>query len=279
MLPGPGPGDDGSMTQPRPAVVLAVTMALAALAAGCSRAAPAASATPGRTTVCHDQAVPVSGGAYRVASNEWASAATECVATSGNADFTVVRSAIDNLHKSAPGGYPFIYRGCHWGVCTTGSGLPVQASGIRPGTVITSWSTTQPGGPSRYNAAYDIWFSQSPATSGQPDGAELMIWLAVHGPTHPGGRVVAGDLAAGGYHYTVWLIRRRSWNAITYVMTSPVTSVSHLDLQPLVADAERRGAIAPAWYLISVEAGFEIWRGGAGLATRSFSVTVTRDGG
>jgi len=41
-----------------------------------------------------------------------------------------------------------------------------------------------------------------------------------------------------------------------------------------VADAVSRGYIASSWYLISVEAGFELWHGGAGLATNSFSVNV-----
>jgi cellulose 1,4-beta-cellobiosidase len=62
-------------------------------------------------------------------------------------------------------------------------------------------------------------------------------------------------------------------------MTSPATSVSGLDLQALVADAVSRGYIQTSWYLIDVEAGFELWQGGAGLATNSFSVTVNGSGG
>jgi len=57
-------------------------------------------------------------------------------------------------------------------------------------------------------------------------------------------------------------------------MTTGTTSVRHLDLQALAADAVSRGYIASSWYLISVEAGFELWHGGAGLATNSFSVNV-----
>ena len=39
-------------------------------------------------------------------------------------------------------------------------------------------------------------------------------------------------------------------------------------------NAVRRGYIRTSWYLIDVEAGFELWRGGAGLATDSFSVNL-----
>src|SRR3984957_7294047 len=57
-------------------------------------------------------------------------------------------------------------------------------------------------------------------------------------------------------------------------MTTPTTSVSGLDLAPLVQDAISRGGIQPSWWLIDIEAGFELWQGGAGLATNSFSVNV-----
>lgn len=249
--------------------MLAAALLLAAMPAGCSG--------PAGATLCRSQAQPVSGGAYQVENNEWASDAAECISTDGNADFRVVRSAIANPTDGAPGGYPFIFKGCHWGACTSGSGLPVRVSRIRPGTVTTSWRTIQPG-TGVYNAAYDIWFNQAPATGGHPDGAELMIWLASNGPNHPAGLRVATGLSIGGRGYDVWLIRRASWNAISYVMTRPATSVSHLDLHPLVADAVRRGSLRASWYLIGVEAGFELWQGGSGLATTSFSVHVAGGG-
>jgi hypothetical protein len=72
-----------------------------------------------------------------------------------------------------PGGYPSIYKGCHWGTCTTGSGLPVPVANLAPGKVTTSWATTQPG-TGAYDVAYDIWFNQTPTTAGQPNGTELM---------------------------------------------------------------------------------------------------------
>ena len=255
---------------PRGCACAAATLLLGVAAAACSTV-PTATTT---TTLCQSQAAPVSGGAYRVNNNEWASSAAQCITTDGNASFRVMHSAIDNRANSAPGGYPFIYMGCHWGVCTARSGLPIQVSRIRPGSVTTSWHTTQPGGSSVYNAAYDIWFNRTPATSGRPDGAELMVWLVMHGPVHPAGVVVASGLVVGGHRYDVWVIHRARRNMITYVMTSPATSVRHLDLAPLVADAVRWGSISTSWYLIAVEAGFELWFRGAGLATDSFSVRV-----
>jgi cellulose 1,4-beta-cellobiosidase len=57
-------------------------------------------------------------------------------------------------------------------------------------------------------------------------------------------------------------------------MTSPVSSVSDLDLGPIAADAVSRGYMTDSWYLIDVEAGFETWVGGQGLTANSFSVLV-----
>jgi hypothetical protein len=57
-------------------------------------------------------------------------------------------------------------------------------------------------------------------------------------------------------------------------MTAPTTSVTALDVAPLAADAVRRGYLLASCYLIDVEAGFELWQGGTGLATTAFSVMV-----
>jgi hypothetical protein len=258
------------MTPRRYALALAGALVLGVLPAACSGAATT-------TTLCKSQTLAVSGGAYTVQNNEWGSGAPECITTDGNADFTVASSAIaiaTNATNGAPGGYPSVYRGCHWSACTPASGLPVRVASIHTGTVTTSWSTTQPGGSSIYNVAYDIWFNRTPAASGHPDGAELMIWLSHRGPVHPTGFRAASNVSIGGRGYGVWLGRRSGWKVISYTMSSGTTSVSNLDLRPLVADAVSRGYVQDSWYLTGIEAGFELWQGGAGLAASSFSVNL-----
>ena len=138
----------------------------------------------------------------------------------------------------------------------------------------TSWSTTQPGGSSDYDVAYDIWFNQTPTTTGQPNGSELMVWLNHNGPVQPFGSEVASNVTLGGHTYNVWEGAQSSWDTVTYDMTSPATSVSNLDVGTLAQDMVNRGYTKSSWYLIDVEAGFELWQGGAGLATNSFSVTT-----
>jgi hypothetical protein len=251
--------------------VLPVVVAL--LLCGGTALAPASYAAT--TSLCSSQTASVGGGTYIVQNNEWGSSAAECITTDGNADFTVANSSISNSTSGAPGGYPSIYQGCHWGSCSSGglSSTPVQVSNLTPGKVTTSWSTTQPGGSNDYDVAYDIWFNSTSKTSGQPNAEELMIWLNHNGPVQPFGSQVATNVNIGGHTYNIWE-GNQGWNTVSYTMTSGTTSVSNLDIAQLAQDSVSRGYMTGSDWLIDVEAGFELWNGGAGLATNSFSVNV-----
>jgi len=239
---------------------------LLTLGAGHARAAT--------TTLCGEQTAPA-GGSYIVQNNEYDSSASECVSTDGNADFTVANSAISNATDGSPGAYPSIYQGCHWGICSAGglSSAPIQVSALTAGKVTTSWSTTQTGS-GAYDVAYDIWYNQTPATTGQPDGTEMMIWLNHNGSVQPFGSEVASNVSIGGHSYDIWYGTQSVWDTVTYEMTSGTTSVSGLDIGTLTQDMVSRGYTRSSWYLIDVEAGFELWQGGAGLSTSSFAVNM-----
>jgi hypothetical protein len=128
----------------RKRVLTPLTVAAATLAAMAGlTVATTATARAATTTLCNSQTAAVDGGQYTVENNEWNSSASECVTTDGNTDFTVANSSIDLPTDGAPGGYAAIYKGCHWGACTSGSGLPIQVGAMTPGKVTTSWNTTQ----------------------------------------------------------------------------------------------------------------------------------------
>lgn len=228
------------------------------------------------TTLCQERTARVSGGTYIAQNNEFGSGAPECASTDGNADLTVASSSIDNATNGSPGAYPSIYQGCHWGNCSSGglTSTPIEVSNLTRGKVTTSWSTIQPGGSSAYDVAYDIWFNKTPATSGQPDCTELMVWLNHHGSVQPFGSQVASGVSVGGHSYNVWEGAQSWGDTVTYDMTAGATSVSGLDVGTLAQDAVSRGYLSRSCYLIDVEAGFELWQGGTGLKTSSFSVSV-----
>ena len=256
--------------------VVAVLAGAAGLAASAAFGTPAHAAT---STLCNSQTASVGGGSYIVQNDEWNSGAAECVTTDGSADFTVANSAISNATNGAPGGYPSIYQGCHWGECSSGglAATPVQASSLSAGKVTTSWSTTQTG-TGAYDVAYDIWFNKTATTTGQPNCMELMVWLNHQGSVQPFGSEVAANVSIGGHAYNVWEGASSFGDTVSYAMTTGTTSVTNLDLGPLAQDAIGRGYMTSSCYLMDVEAGFELWQGGAGLATKSFSVNIGTGG-
>lgn len=215
----------------------------------------------------------IQGGEYHLQANEWSSSAPFAICTDGNADFKITKSDI-NQSGGPPGAYPSLYKGCHWGYCTTNSGLPVSTAKLinTPGTVTTSINTSIISS-GAWDDSYDIWFNASTSTSNNSTGLEMMIWLNKLGSVQPAGSTVAKGVSIGGHTYNVWY-GSSGGGTVSYVMTSPVTSVTNLDLGPLAADAVNRGYMKSTGYLIDVEAGFEPWQGGVGLAVNSFSVTV-----
>jgi cellulase/cellobiase CelA1 len=221
-----------------------------------------------------NQTTSVNGGEYIAQNNVWGASTPQCISVNGTS-FTVDSSGHNNATNGAPASYPSLFKGCHWGQCTTGSGLPAQV-GSMP-AVTSSWSTTQPGS-GAYDVAYDLWYDTHSSTSTDPNGAEVMIWLNSRGGVQPAGSRVASGVRISGATWDVWY-SRMNWNYIAYVRTSGTTSVSGLDLRAFTQDSVSRGYIQNSWYFIDAEAGFEIWQGAAGLATNSFSVTVGNGGG
>lgn len=209
------------------------------------------------------------GGVYNFQMNEYNSSLEEC-ATINGIGFTITTANFSTSTSGGPATYTSIYRGCHWGTCTSSNPFPLQVSNI--GSASTSVNITQPGG-SQNDAAYDIWFNQSSTTSGQPNGTEIMIWINHQGAPQPFGSDTA-TASIDGANYQVWTGRQTSWNIVSYVATSPVTSAS-LNLLPFFNDAVSRGSLESSWWLIDVEYGFEVWTGGNGLAMSGFSVSAS----
>lgn len=264
----------------RVAAVLAA--ATAAVGAGLLASAPLASAAVSPNAVSCTSTATTTGtqtiqnGEYIIQDNEWNSSAEQCITYTSGTAWSVTTANFNLPTNGAPATYPSIYKGCHWGLCTTtNSQMPIQVSNL--GTATTSWSTTQPGS-GAYDVAYDIWFNSTPTTPGQPDGTEMMIWLNSRGGVQPfGGQT--GTANIDGFNWNVWTGQQTSWKIISYVLNPGGTSFNNLDVKPLIQDAVSRGSLNPAHYLIDAEAGFEIWQGGQGLGTNSFSFSATPGSG
>lgn len=250
------------MRQRLQAAVAAVALALTALVV----AAPAHA----DVTICEKYgSTAIQGGRYIVQNNVWGANTRQCINVTGTG-FSVTEAAHDNPTDGAPAGYPSIYAGCHYANCTSGSELPMRADDPRFATIQTSVSMRYPSG-GTYNAAYDLWFDPTPRTDGQNTGAEIMIWLNRVGPIQPiGSRVGTANLL--GTTWEVWY-GNIGWNVVSYVRSSPTNSLA-FPVSTFYNDAVSRGYAQRSWYLTSVQAGFEPWKGQAGLAVDSFSYTV-----
>ncbi|MEV1334025.1 cellulose binding domain-containing protein [Micromonospora costi] len=223
------------------------------------------------TQICEQYGSTVIGGRYVVQNNRWGTSAQQCVNVT-DSGFEITTQDGSNPTNGAPTAYPSVYLGCHYTNCSPGTNLPVQVSRI---SSATSSITYRYVSGATYNASYDIWLDPSPRTDGV-NQMEIMIWLNRQGPIQPIGSPV-GTAALAGRTWEVWRGSNGSNNVISYVAPSPITSLSFSALD-VIADVRNRGAITDSWYLTSIQAGFEPWQGGVGLAVTSFSAAVETGG-
>jgi hypothetical protein len=223
-------------------------------------------------------------GAYHLQVNEYNSTAPLVLASDGAtepADFTVFVSALNVPRGGAPGAGPSLYYGNHFGIVSDDGGrLPVVVSAITDGRAVTtsySIDTSTVAIGDVWDASYDIWFNARSSGNQSIDNAsnlELMVWLNHSAGANPTGGPVDKGVGIGGRVWDVWYGPGGNGPCVSYVLSPSGSSVTDLDLGPLAADAVARGYLSTSWYLIDIEAGFELWSGGAGLKCAAFSVTV-----
>jgi len=230
---------------------------------------PAAAATG---TICEQYGTTTQGN-YVVMNNRWGTSATQCINVTTNGFQIIQQDGTGNL-SGAPVSYPAIYIGCHYGNCSPNSPLPKQISTI--GSANTSVTTTYPSS-GTFDAAYDIWINADTNVSGVQD-TEIMIWLNHTGSIQPVGSST-GTASIGGRSWTVWVGNNGQNNVVSYVQAG-ITSFN-VDAMLFIRDAITRGSGfgTTAWYLTSMQMGFEPWIGGVGLAVNSFSATIGSGGG
>lgn len=242
-------------------LLIAFVVCMGCLAHSTKASAQSTCSTTGTVSINSNQ--------YIFQNNEWNSSLEQCSTVSG-VGFSLTTANFNLATNGAPATYPSIFRGCHWGNCTSSNPFPIQENNIASAT--TSVTITQPSGFNN-DAAYDIWFNQTSTTPGQPNGTEVMIWINHQGAPQPFGSQTA-TVTIDGASYAVWTGRQTSWNIVSYVAQTPVTSVTNLNLLPFFADAVSRGSLESSWWLIDVEYGFEVWTGGQGLGISGFSVSA-----
>ncbi|GAA2519491.1 cellulose binding domain-containing protein [Streptomyces levis] len=237
-------------------------------------AALLAATAPARadTVVCEQFGSTVIQGRYVVQNNRWGTSAPQCV-TATDTGFRLTQADGSVPTNGAPKSYPSVFNGCHYTNCSPGTNLPAQLSTISSAPSSISYGYVSGA---VYNASYDIWLDPTPRTDGV-NRTEIMIWFNRVGPIQPIGSQV-GTASVGGRSWEVWTGSNGSNDVISFVAPSAISSWS-FDVMDFVDQTVARGMAQSNWYLTSVQAGFEPWQNGAGLAVNSFSSTVNTGGG
>ncbi|MFJ8631871.1 cellulose binding domain-containing protein [Streptomyces sp. NPDC093568] len=224
------------------------------------------------TTVCEQFGSTVVQGRYVLQNNRWGTSDPQCV-TSTDTGFRLTRADGSVPTSGAPKSYPSLFNGCHYTNCSPGTNLPAQLARISSAPSSISYGYV---GDAVYNASYDIWLDPTPRTDGV-NKTEIMIWFNKVGPIQPIGSQV-GTATVGGRTWQVWSGGNGSNDVLSFVAPSAIGGWS-FDVMDFVRQAVARGLAQNNWYLTSVQAGFEPWQNGAGLAVNSFSSTVNTGAG
>jgi hypothetical protein len=227
---------------------------------------------------------------YIVQNNEWGSSAGQNITFGPGAKFKVTVQNENRTNNTTPAGYPSIWTGAYDNRTTgSSSGLPRAISQIAAGSVQTSLTWADNGATGSYNTAYDVWFSTGaggdPAAKA-PSGGYLMVWFYKPSDNQPIGALLnngMGNATIGGKAFSVWYGQNTGGGAsrpvVSYVAQQNFNSWT-FSLGDFIRDATTRDCASgtkclnSSWYLSTVFAGFEIWRGSVGLEIKDFGVTV-----
>jgi Glycosyl hydrolase family 12 len=259
-----------------------ILLALATVTAGAmigvsSAAASAVRADSHRATICKSNGFLMVrtrhlSTRYAIRDAYWLGQRPQCISNRGQySNFQVVqRPGYDPAGRVVA--YPDIFRGCIWNICTPAAALPRPVSTV--GRPEATWHTSEHAA-GTWNAAFDIWFGKKRMVTGQANGAELMIWLNEHGgccALQPGAPRVW--VAGSWWLLSHWTAQHNgvSWNYIQFRRVHRTWQVNNLRLYPFIRRVEHLGLVRSSWWLENIEAGFELWSGGQGLATTEYIV-------
>ncbi len=244
------------------AVGVATAMALTSASAGASTTHASRYKPPRAATTCHTDYI--AAGPYVIRNDYWNKAALCIHTVPGHTGFTVVKDVTTGWNIA----YPMILTGCSWGICSPHSKLPARVSSLRNPT--TSLNVTAHAG-GEWNASYDIWFAKHPIRTGMPDGAEIMIWLNRRAtPLASSFQYVV--FRGTPFWFTSWQAHHggKTWHYLQFRLVHPSGYVN-LHLADFTHFAEVKGMLSSRWYMLNIEAGFELWHGGVGLSVNGFN--------
>ena len=215
--------------------------------------------------------VKADGKEYYVVGNAWGPGSgdgTQCIEWMGTNFKITSQSASSN--QAQPVSYPAAILGKKGNLATANSGLPIQVSAIQ--SIETGFHTNATQMSGTYNAAYDIWTSSN-AGAGNAEYF-VMLWLENKGNKQPAGTATA-NVNIENRQWQVWTggTGEGGGKYIAYVLQGGADSIE-VDLKHFFDDAVANRGLPGNQYVVNIQAGFEIWSGGAGLESKCFWANV-----
>jgi hypothetical protein len=189
-----------------------------------------------------------------------------CLSVQGDsAAFTVVRSP-GTATSPKVRAFPYIGTGCFEGACSSRQQSVLPRAGAL-GDYTVDWATSTPPDSGIWDSSLDLWLGPRKGVGAY----EIMIWLRYSGP-HWWAGLFPKVWIDGTQWYEVPHLTSPGRYYMSFRRARPATAAK-LRLAPFMARAKKIGAVSPSSLLWAVQAGFEIWSGGKGLAITRFSVT------
>jgi hypothetical protein len=189
-----------------------------------------------------------------------------------SANFTVT-----TWRKGNPriGAFPNIFAGWEYGRHPSRSWNPVMEEADGSPEAYVDF-TNIPG--AIYNATWDVWFNRTdpadPATIGQDNGTELMIWLVNHTFFRPTWTVT---VEGSKWQVMEWIATNKAtgiqWHYLAFIAPHDITKAT-LWLNPFFDEAIALGDLNRDWYMTSASFGYELNAGNFdGMGVKDFAVS------
>jgi Glycosyl hydrolase family 12 len=124
----------------------------------------------------------------------------------------------------------------------------------------------------RYNAAFEIWLTDSPLATPASITHEVMFWVGHGGNPSPAGAFDRTVTPADGRTCDLWIGPMQSWNYLAFVFRQPVPSGT-IDFGLYMSELLRQGNIPRTAFIADLEFGNEVWYGAGETVLDAYRVT------
>jgi hypothetical protein len=148
---------------------------------------------------------------------------------------------------------------------------------LSPVPAFTVEFTSRTHATGRYNAAFEIWLTNSVLATEASITHEVMFWVGHAGDPSPAGEFDRTVTLADGRTCDLWIGPMQSWTYLTFVFRQPVPS-GKIDFGLYLSELLRHGDIPPSAFIADLEYGNEVWNGSGSTVLEHYVVAGLRVG-